>query len=71
MIKPWFLTEGKFATVLIIPSSWGSQLDGENYINTVPHQSPQILFFVITYLLEDEQELSLAMLICCKRIYNF
>jgi hypothetical protein len=26
--KPWFLTEGKFATVLIIPSSWGSQLDG-------------------------------------------
>jgi hypothetical protein len=24
-----FLTEGKFATVLIIPSSWGSQLDGE------------------------------------------
>jgi hypothetical protein len=29
MIKPWFLTEGKFAAVLIIPSSWGSQLDGE------------------------------------------
>jgi hypothetical protein len=27
--KPWFLTEGKFATLLIIPSSWGSQLDGE------------------------------------------
>jgi hypothetical protein len=27
--KPWFLTDGKFATVLIIPSSWGSQLDGE------------------------------------------
>jgi hypothetical protein len=26
--KPWFLTEGKFATVLIIPSSWGSQLGG-------------------------------------------
>ena len=24
-IKPWFLTEGKLATVLIIPSSWGSQ----------------------------------------------
>ena len=23
-IKPWFLTEGKLATVLIIPSSWGS-----------------------------------------------
>jgi hypothetical protein len=26
--KPRFLTEGKFATVLIIPSSWGSQLGG-------------------------------------------
>jgi hypothetical protein len=24
LIKPWFLTEGKLATVLIIPSSWGS-----------------------------------------------
>jgi hypothetical protein len=26
--KPWFLTEEKLATVLIIPSSWGSQLGG-------------------------------------------
>jgi hypothetical protein len=26
--KPWFLTEGKYAAVLIIPSSWGSQLGG-------------------------------------------
>jgi hypothetical protein len=26
--KPWFLTEGKLVTVLIIPSSWGSQLGG-------------------------------------------
>jgi hypothetical protein len=26
--KPWFLTEGKFATVLIIPSSWDFQLGG-------------------------------------------
>jgi hypothetical protein len=26
--KPWFLTEGKLATMLIIPSSWGSQLGG-------------------------------------------
>jgi hypothetical protein len=23
--------------MLIIPSSWGSQLDGEKTINTVPH----------------------------------
>jgi hypothetical protein len=26
--KPWFLTEGKFATVLIIRTSWCSQLGG-------------------------------------------
>jgi hypothetical protein len=26
--KPQFLTKGKLATVLIIPSSWGSQLGG-------------------------------------------
>jgi hypothetical protein len=26
--KPRFLTEGKLATVVIIPSSWGSQLGG-------------------------------------------
>jgi hypothetical protein len=26
--KPWFLTEGQLAAVLIIPSSWGSQLGG-------------------------------------------
>jgi hypothetical protein len=32
-IKPWFLTEGKFAAILIIPSSWGSQLT-VIYINT-------------------------------------
>jgi hypothetical protein len=27
--KPWFLTEGKLIAMLIIPSSWGSQLDGD------------------------------------------
>jgi hypothetical protein len=27
--KPSFLTEGKLIAVLIIPSSWGSQLDGD------------------------------------------
>jgi hypothetical protein len=27
--KPWFFTGVKFAAVLIIPSSWGSQLDGD------------------------------------------
>jgi hypothetical protein len=26
--KPWFHTEGRLAAVLIIPSSWGSQLGG-------------------------------------------
>jgi hypothetical protein len=32
--KPRFLTKGKLATVLIIPSSWGSQLGG--YLPTSP-----------------------------------
>jgi hypothetical protein len=36
------------------------------------YMSPQkFLSFVITYLLEDEQELSLGILICFKCIYNF
>jgi hypothetical protein len=34
--KPWFLTEGKLAVVLIKPSSWGSQLDGDLYHHTLP-----------------------------------
>jgi hypothetical protein len=29
--KPWFHTEGRLAVVLIIPSSWGSQLGGHLY----------------------------------------
>ena len=35
-IKPWFLTEGKLAAVLIIPSSWGSQriAIGEHHCTT-------------------------------------
>lgn len=37
----------------------------------VGFMSPQKLLFVITYLLEDEQELTLGMLIRCKRIHNF
>jgi hypothetical protein len=36
--KPWFLTEGKLATVLIKPSSWGSQLDGDLHHHTPPQQ---------------------------------
>jgi hypothetical protein len=27
--KSWFLTEGKLIAMLIIPSSWGSQLNGD------------------------------------------
>jgi hypothetical protein len=41
-IKPWFLTEGKFATVLIIPSSWGSQLGGYLPASSI-HRCCQIL----------------------------
>jgi hypothetical protein len=36
--KPWFLTEGKLAAVLIKPSSWGSQLDGDLHHHTPPQQ---------------------------------
>jgi hypothetical protein len=32
-IKPWFYTEGKLADVLIIPSSWGSQLGASTSTN--------------------------------------
>jgi hypothetical protein len=39
--KPWFLTEGKFATVLIIPSSWGSQLDGDLHQHRAASQPQQ------------------------------
>ena len=37
-------------------------------LGIIPHQK---LFFFIIYLLEDEQELSLGMLIRLRRIYNF
>jgi hypothetical protein len=35
------------------------------------HVTSKIISFIITYLLEDEQELSLGILIRLKRIYNF
>jgi hypothetical protein len=34
--KPWFLTDGKLAAILIKPSSWGSQLDGDLHYHTPP-----------------------------------
>jgi hypothetical protein len=33
---PWFLTEGKLAAVLIKPSSWGFQLDGDLHYHIPP-----------------------------------
>jgi hypothetical protein len=33
--KPQFLTEGRLATVLIIPSSWGSQLGGHLHASSI------------------------------------
>jgi hypothetical protein len=36
----------------------------------IVHVTSKIISFVITYILEDEQELSLGMLIRLKRIYN-
>ena len=38
-----------------------------NMLGSIPHQK----FYFIIYLLEDEQELSLGMLIRLQRIYNF
>ena len=38
-----------------------------NMLGNIPHQK----FCFIIYLLKDEQELSLVMLICVRRIYNF
>jgi hypothetical protein len=34
LIKPWFHTEGRLAPVLIVPSSWGSQLDAYNALSS-------------------------------------
>jgi hypothetical protein len=34
--KPWFLTEGKLAAILIKPSSWGSQLGCDLHYHTPP-----------------------------------
>jgi hypothetical protein len=36
--KPWFLTKGKLTAVLIKPSSWGSELDGDLHYYTPPQQ---------------------------------
>jgi hypothetical protein len=61
-----FLLRKRLATVLIIPSYLGSQLGG--YPARINDQDCdgachlKNYSFVITYLLEDEQELSLGML---------
>ena len=39
----------------------------DDMLGSIPHQK----FYFIIYLLEDEQELSLGMLICLQCIYNF
>jgi hypothetical protein len=44
--KPWFLTEEKFATVLIIPSSWGSQLGG--YLPASQSSEEEKLIFALS-----------------------
>jgi hypothetical protein len=38
MINLGFLLRKKLVVVLIIPSSWGSQLDGDLHQHSVPHQ---------------------------------
>jgi hypothetical protein len=44
--KPWFLTEGKLAVVLIIPCSWGSQLAGDLRQHRTAINTPFTLCFV-------------------------
>jgi hypothetical protein len=39
--KPWFHTEGRLATVLIIPSYWGSQLGG--HLHAIKHFSGTVV----------------------------
>ena len=65
-IKPWFLTEGKLAAVLIIPSSWGSptvrplhQLNTRHislliFIVLDPHELPIMIvdIFVILFVVD-------------------
>jgi hypothetical protein len=71
--KPWFLTEGKLPAVLIIPSSWGSQLDDEitstpcringQVGSLVPHQMEgglSILQYVDDIILIMEHDLAKA-----------
>jgi hypothetical protein len=56
MIKPWFLTEGKLAAVLIKPSSWGSQLDGDLHYHSPPQQGPKELVELMEQLDELEHK---------------
>jgi hypothetical protein len=37
--KPWFHTEGRLVVVLIIPSSWGSQLGG--HLHAIRGEAPR------------------------------
>jgi hypothetical protein len=53
--------------VLLIPAH-NAYIYGQDYVGACHLKN---YFFVITYLLEDEQQLSLGMLIRLKRIYNF
>jgi hypothetical protein len=39
-----FLLREKLAAVLIIPSSWGSQLDGDLHQHNMPHHTSQVRF---------------------------
>jgi hypothetical protein len=72
MINLGFLTEGKLAAIFIKPSLGVPNWPVIYFINSVvSHVTSKIISFVITYLLEDKQELSLGMLIRLQRIHNF
>jgi hypothetical protein len=56
MIKPWFLTEGKLAAVLIKPSSWGSQLDNDLHYHTPPQQQHTVLIIIQMHTTKNEKK---------------
>jgi hypothetical protein len=54
--KPWFHTEGKLAAVVIIPSSWGSQLGGHLHQHRTTITPPASSLLWASSLSSDEDD---------------
>jgi hypothetical protein len=64
--KPRFLTEGKLAIMLIIPSSWGSQLGGYLPASVIPSTANSIYFLqVLFYFIKNKHLFPHYTLILC------